>query len=97
MKLVKEFGDSLTFLKIDGNKPEVVVSMAGLDSTAVVKEKTAELKQAAEYIREDILQYAEKLDNPSWPPTSDSLTDQEKDHPFVLKCQAVPGDLRCGV
>ena len=75
MKLVKEFGDSLTFLKIDGNKPEVVVSVAGLDSTAVVKEKTAVvkektavLKQAAEYIREDILQYAEKLDNPSWPP-----------------------------
>ena len=78
MKLVKEFGDSLTFLKIDGNKPEVVVSTAGLDSTAVVKEKTAVLKQAAEYIREDILQYAEKLDNPPWPPTNDSLTDQEK-------------------
>ena len=68
MKLVKEFGDSLTFLKIGGNKLEVVVSKAGLDSTAVVKEKTAELKQAAEYIREDILQYAEKLDNPSCPP-----------------------------
>ena len=68
MKLVKEFGDSLTFLKIDGNKPEVVVSTAGLDSTAVVKEKTAVLKQAAEYIRQDILQYTEKLDNPSWPP-----------------------------
>ena len=84
MKLVKEFGDSLTFLKIDGNKPEVVVSTAGLDSTAVVKEKTAVLKQAAEYIREDILQYAEKLDSPSWPPTSDSLTDQEKDYPSAL-------------
>ena len=84
MKLVKEFGDSLTFLKIDGNKPKVVVTTAGLDSTAVVKEKTAVLKQAAEYIREDILQYAEKLNNPSWPPTSDSLTDQEKDYPSVL-------------
>ena len=91
MKLVKEFGDSLTFLKIDGNKSEVVVSTVGLDSTAVVKEKTAVLKQAAEYIREDIFQYAEKLDNPSCPlppppppPTSDSLTDQEKDYPSVL-------------
>ena len=45
MKLVKEFGDSLTFLKIDGNKPEVVVSTAGLDSTAAVKEKTAVLNK----------------------------------------------------
>ena len=67
MKLVKEFGDFLTLLKIDGNKPEVVVSTAGLDSTAVVKEKTAVLKESAKYIREDILQYAEKLDNLSCP------------------------------
>ena len=59
--LVKDF-DNLTFTEIDGKTP-------GLNLTAVVKNKTAIVQQAAEYIQEDILEYALKLDHPARPPS----------------------------
>ena len=57
-KIVDEFGDEILFLNVDGQTSEVIVSRAALDSTTVVKDKNAVLKQAAEYLREEIMSYA---------------------------------------
>lgn len=38
-RIVSEFGVLLTFLKIDGVTPEVVVSTKALDSTTIIRDK----------------------------------------------------------
>ena len=78
-----EFGDEILFLNVDGQTPEVTVSRAALDSTTVVRDKNAVLKQAAEYLREEIMSYAANY-KASWPPTCDSLKEEEKDYPSIL-------------
>ena len=70
-------------LNVDGHIPEVIVSRAALDSTTVVEDKNAVLKQAAEYLREEIMSYAANY-KASWPPTCDSLKEEEKDYPSIL-------------
>ena len=56
-----EYGELLMFLKVDGNTPEVVTSSEGLHSTTIVKDKIGIIKQAAEYLQEEILQYASSM------------------------------------
>ena len=48
--IVDEFGDKILFLNVDGQTPEVIISRAALNSTTVIKDKNAVLKQAAEYL-----------------------------------------------
>ena len=82
-RIVKEIGESLKFLKIDCKTPEVVVSSpTGLESTPIVKNKGSVLKQEAEYLRDDILDYASKVDQSIWLPTCDSLQNSERDFPL---------------
>ena len=83
-RIITEFGNSLKFLKIDGVTPEVVVSAEALDATTICRDKDAILKEAAEYIREDILEYASENHNTTWPPTVESLKEMEKDSPSSL-------------
>eukprot|EP00794_Sanderia_malayensis_P001898 gene1898-2155_t len=83
-RIVNEFGEKIKFLKIDGVTPEVVVSTAGLDATTICRDKDAVLKEAAEYIREDILEYSSRNQNTTWPPTVQSLKEGAKDSPSSL-------------
>ena len=83
-RIVDEFGDSLKFLKIDGVTPEVVVSSDGLDATTICRDKDAILKEAADYIREDILVYASENHDTTWPPTAESLKEVEENSPSSL-------------
>ena len=83
-RIVKEFEESLKFLKIDCKTPEVVVSSTRRESTSIVKSKESVLKQAAEYLRDDILDYASKVDQSIWPPTYDSLQKSERVFPSTL-------------
>ena len=83
-RIVKEFEESLKVLKIDCKTPEVVVSSIGLESTSIVKSKESVLKLAAEYLRDDILDYTSKVDQSIWPPTCDSLQNSERDFPSTL-------------
>ena len=69
---------------IDGVTPEIVVSTIALDSTTIIRDKNLILKEAAGYIREDILEYAAKVDKTTWPPTAESLKEGEKDYPSSL-------------
>ena len=78
-----ELGDESLFLNADGQTTEVIVSRSALNSTTVVKDKNGVLKQAAEYLREEILSYAANY-KASWPPSCDSLKEEEKDYPSIL-------------
>ena len=98
-KIINEFGNQLRFLRIDGQTPEIIVSTEGLDSTTVIKDKSVILKKAAEYLRQDILDYAAKVKSANWPPTFDSLKEDEKEFPQLinefLTCVLKPKDQSC--
>ena len=67
-RIIDEYGKSVMFLKVDGKTPEVVVSSEGLHSTSIVKDKTGIIKQAAEYLQEEILEYSSNTDMLDCPP-----------------------------
>ena len=58
---------------MDGKTPEVVVSNEGLHSTTMVKDKTGTIKQAAEYLQEEILEHASNTDTLDGPPRLEQL------------------------
>ena len=61
------------FLKVDEKTPEMVASSEGLHSTTIVKDKTGIIKHAAEYLKEEILEYASNTDTLDWPPRLEQL------------------------
>ena len=83
-RIIDEYGKSVMFLKVDGKTPEVVVSSEGLHSTTIVKDKTGIIKQAAEYLQEEILEYASKTDMLDWPPRLEQLKNSETNFPTNL-------------
>ena len=72
-RIIDEYGESAMFLKVDGKTQEVVVSSEGLHSATIVKDKTGIIKQAAEYLQEEILEYASNTDTLDWPPLLEQL------------------------
>ena len=73
------------FVKVDGKTPEVVVSSEGLHSTTIVKDKTGIIKQAAEYLQEEILEYASNTGMLDWPPRLELLkTLKQISQPILL-------------
>ena len=60
-KIINEFGNQLKFLCIDGETPEVIVSIEGLNSTTIINDISLILKKAAEYLHQDVLDYAAKV------------------------------------
>ena len=89
-RIVKEFGESVKFPNTDCKAPDVVVSSIGLESTSIVKNKESVLKQAAQYLHDDILDYSSKVDQSIWIPTCHSLQNSEKDFPSTLNERTIP-------
>ena len=56
----------------------------GLHSTTIVKDKTDITKQAAEYLQEEILEYASNMDTLDWPPWLEQLKGYEMNFPTNL-------------
>ena len=67
-KLISEYGEKLEFLTIDGKSPEVVASYEGRKTATIIRDKDFILKEAANYLWEDILEYAANLKETPWPP-----------------------------
>ena len=84
-KLISEFGDALQFLKIDGESPLIIVSSEELKTTAIVRQKEYILKDAGKYLSEDILDYASKQEDSSWPPSYESLSQKHRYFPSSTK------------
>ena len=53
--------------------PEIVVSASGLEDATFVRDKNAILREAAKYLRKDILEYAAKFDMSTSPPHANQL------------------------
>ena len=66
-RILTKFPDQLLFLTIDAKTPQVVISCEGINKNTLLKNCEEVIKQAAEYLREDIREYA--LDSPElqWP------------------------------
>ena len=90
-RIIDEYGESVMFVKVDGKTPEVVVSSEGLhpttiDNTGIIKQdNTGIIKQAAEYLQEEILEYASNMDMLDWPPGLEQLkTLKQISQPILL-------------
>ena len=70
-KLISEYGEKLEFLTIDGKSPEVIASSERLKTATIIRDKDFILKEAASYLREDILEYAANLKETPWPPSKE--------------------------
>ena len=49
------------------------MSASGSEDATLVRDKNVILRETAEYLREDILEYAAKFDTSTWPPTYESI------------------------
>ena len=61
-----------------------MVNSDGLNSTTIVKDKNIVLLKAAEYLRNDILEYIASCDTSNWPPTLKNLSEFDENFPTSL-------------
>ena len=83
-RIIDEYGESVMFLKVDRKTLEVIVSSEGLHSTTIGKDKTSIIKQGAEYLQEEILEYASNTNMLDWPPRLGQLKNSETNFPTNL-------------
>ena len=85
-RILREFSDRLTFFTVHAHKPEIV-----FDSTLPAHEidfqnKNGCIMKAADYLREEILQYRDNLPELSWPPQiEDPQSDNRKPPENLLR------------
>ena len=82
-RICNEFSESLTFLAPANNQAEVVISTSVLSEQFHLSDDRI-LKNVAYHLRQDILNFANKLPQPKWPPTPDELTSYERNPPKLV-------------
>ena len=70
----REIPDKLHFLTVDANTPAIIISADVINSHTLVNELEHLLKQAAECLREDILEHAQSIPDLAWPPRIKELS-----------------------
>ena len=75
----------MEFLTIDGKSPEVIASSEGLKTSSMIRDKDFILKEAANYLWQDILEYAANLKEAPWLPSKESIHCAERDLPSTLE------------
>ena len=83
-RILNEFKDKLTFLSVHGKKSEIVIDATVPASEIGFENRNGCILKAAEYIRQEILQYASNLPELSWPPQLDELLSDEWSPPSNL-------------
>ena len=78
------YQEKLLFLRLDQKMAEVVVSSEGVKSHCVFNDHDQIIKQAADYLRNDILEYVKRMLELTWPPCLDDLNSQERRPPDCL-------------
>ena len=71
--ICNEFSESLTFLAPANNQAEVVISTSVLSEQSHLSDNSI-LRNVAYHLRQDILNFANQLPDPKWPPKPDELT-----------------------
>ena len=83
-RIQSAYQKKLLFLRLDQKMAGVVVSSEGVKSHYVLNDHDQIIKQAADYLRNDILEYAERIPELTWPPCLDELNSQERFPPDCL-------------
>ena len=84
-KIQATFPGKLHFLTVDANTPEVVISADAIISHTLVKDREHLLRQAAECLREDILEHAQSISDLAWPPRIEELSCDARKPPETLE------------
>ncbi|CAB3980567.1 Hypothetical predicted protein [Paramuricea clavata] len=84
-RIVTKFPDQLLFLTIDAKTPQVVISCEGTNKNTLLKNHEEVIKQAAEYVREDIREYARDSPELQWPPYIEELAAETRPVPSSVR------------
>ena len=80
-RIQSAYPEKLLFLRLDQKMAEVVVSSEGVKSHYVFNDHDQMIKQAADYLRNDIHEYAKRIPELNWPPCLDELNSEERLQP----------------
>ena len=83
-RIPSAYTEKLFFLRLDQKMAEVVVSSEGVKPHYVFNDHDQIIKQAADHLRNDILEYAKRIPELNWPPCLDELNSQERLPPDCL-------------
>ena len=78
------YPEKLLFLSLRQNTAEVVVSAEGVNSYYLFNDQDQIIKQAADYLRNDILDYAKRIPKLTWRPNVEELNSEERNLPECL-------------
>eukprot|EP00794_Sanderia_malayensis_P014842 gene14842-biopygen11931 len=84
-RIISVFGDQLYFLSVSKNIPEVVVNANAIDSHTLFNDREHIIKQAAQFLREDILRFAKETPALSWPIMTDEVTSTAREPPSSVE------------
>ena len=80
-RIQSEFGDKIYFLVATHNTPEVVVNASAIDHHTLFNDRSHVIEQAAQYLREDIIQFAKATPELAWPFSIDEVTSETRQAP----------------
>ena len=84
-KIQATYPGKLHFLTVDANTPEIVIRADAINSHTLVNEREHLLRQAAECLREDILEHAQSIPDLAWPPRIEELSCDARKPPETLE------------
>jgi hypothetical protein len=84
-RILTKFPDQLLFLTIDAKTPQVAISREGINKNTLLKNREEVIKQVAEYLREDIREYARDSPELQWPPYIEELAAETHSVPSSVR------------
>ena len=84
-RIQEVYPNKLSFLAVDANTAEVVISTDAINSPTIFNDREHLLMQAAECLRDDILDHAQSIPNLIRPPSIDHLSSDERKPPESLE------------
>ena len=79
-----QFPEKLLFVSISKTNSEVVISKDGINSHTLLNSPDIIIKEAAELLRSDILDYASNMPKLDWPPYFEDLRSESTQPPLLL-------------
>ena len=84
-KIEATFPNELGFLTAKVNTAEIVISVDTIDAHKNDLHRDANILRVADYLRNNILDYAKQLPPINWPPTAQELQSENRNAPETLK------------
>lgn len=89
-KLKETYGDSLLFVTVESNKPQIVINAASLNQPKPLSQflkmnEEQTIKQAAVILRQHILDFTKTAKPLPWPPTVEALQNTDRLPPHLVQ------------